>query len=170
MHIILVSPGGAGYKEPSCQCRRYKRHEFDPWVGKILQRRAWPPTPVFLPGESHGQRSLGGHGPQRHKELDTTEASWHTYACHSAFLIEIITGLTFVRISFTIYVYIPKNSLILPLLPFYITEIIVSYSTICSFHLTLFVKYSDDRTLVIESFFNAMLVSHCMGASHFFNL
>ena len=35
----------------------------DPWVRKIPWRRAWPPTPVFLPGESHGQRSLVGHGP-----------------------------------------------------------------------------------------------------------
>ena len=36
---------------------------FDPWVRKILWRRAWQPTPVFLPGESHGQRSLAGYSP-----------------------------------------------------------------------------------------------------------
>ena len=35
------------------------RDGFKPWVGKIPWRRAWQPTPVFLPGESHGQRSLG---------------------------------------------------------------------------------------------------------------
>ena len=53
--------GGAGSKEPACQCRRRcKRCGFDPWVGKIPWRRAWQPTPVFLPGESYGQRSLGG--------------------------------------------------------------------------------------------------------------
>ena len=46
---------------------------FDPWVGKILWRRAWQPTPVFLPGESHGQRSLGGYSPRSPKKLDTTE-------------------------------------------------------------------------------------------------
>ena len=40
-----------------------KRGGFDPWVGKIPWRRAWQPTPVFLPGESHGQRSLGGYSP-----------------------------------------------------------------------------------------------------------
>ena len=34
---------------------------FDPWVWKILWRRAWQPIPVFLPGESHGQRSLAGY-------------------------------------------------------------------------------------------------------------
>ena len=42
-------------------------------------RSAWKPTPVFLPGESHGQRSLEGYGPQGRKELDTTEATYHTY-------------------------------------------------------------------------------------------
>ena len=51
-------PGGASDKEPTCQCRRRQRHKFDPWVRKIPRRRAWQPTPVFLPGESHGQRSL----------------------------------------------------------------------------------------------------------------
>ena len=55
-------PGGANGKEP-CQCRRHKGHEFNPWVGKIPRRRAWQPTPVFLPGESHGQRSLAGYSP-----------------------------------------------------------------------------------------------------------
>ena len=43
------------------------------WVGKIPWRRKWQPTPVFLPGESHGQRSLAGYSPQGHKESDTTE-------------------------------------------------------------------------------------------------
>ena len=36
---------------------------FNPWVGKVLWRRAWQSTPVFLPGESHGQRSLAGYSP-----------------------------------------------------------------------------------------------------------
>ena len=59
----LSYPGGAIGKEPACQCRRWKRCEFDPRVGKIPWRRAWLPTLVFLPGESHGQRSLVGHSP-----------------------------------------------------------------------------------------------------------
>ena len=46
---------------------------FDPWVGKIPWRREWLPTPVFLPGESHAQRSLLGYSPWNHKESDTTE-------------------------------------------------------------------------------------------------
>ena len=52
-------------KEPTCQCRKHKRRGFDPWVGNISWRRARQPTPVFLPGESHGQRSLAGHSPHR---------------------------------------------------------------------------------------------------------
>ena len=47
-------------KEPACQCRRYR---FDPWVAKIPWRRAQQPTPVSLPAESHGQRSLVGYSP-----------------------------------------------------------------------------------------------------------
>ena len=47
--------------------------EFDPCVGKIPWRRNWQPTPVFLPGESHGQRSLAGYGPWGRKESDTSE-------------------------------------------------------------------------------------------------
>ena len=44
-------PGGANGKEPSCQCKRYKRCRFNPWVRKSPWRRAWQPTPVFLPGD-----------------------------------------------------------------------------------------------------------------------
>ena len=74
-----VFPGDASGKEPACQCRRWKRHRFDPWVGKISWRRAWQPTPVFLPGESHGQRSLVDYSPWSCKELDTTEQLTVTY-------------------------------------------------------------------------------------------
>ena len=60
------------------QCRRHRRHRFDSWVGKIPLRRAWPPTPVFLPGESHGQRSLADCNPWGHKESYMTEENEHT--------------------------------------------------------------------------------------------
>ena len=53
------------------QCRR---HRFNPWVGKIPWRRTWQPTPIFLPRESGGQRSLAGYSPHGCKESDTTEA------------------------------------------------------------------------------------------------
>ena len=48
-------------KESACQCRRCKRCRFSPWVGKILWRRKWQPTPVFLPGK--GKRNLAGCHP-----------------------------------------------------------------------------------------------------------
>ena len=48
---------------------------FSPWVGKIPWRRAWQPIPVFLPEESHGQRSLVGYSPWGCKESDMTEVT-----------------------------------------------------------------------------------------------
>ena len=46
---------------------------FSLWIGKILWRRKWHPTQVFLPAKFHGQRSLTGYSPWGHKESDTTE-------------------------------------------------------------------------------------------------
>ena len=60
-------------KESTCQCRRYRRHGFDHWVGMNPWRRKWQPTPVFLPGKSHGQRSLASYSPGGHTESATTE-------------------------------------------------------------------------------------------------
>ena len=51
----------------------YERPRVDPWVRNIPWRREWLPTPVLLPREFHGQRSLVGCSPWGHKELDTTE-------------------------------------------------------------------------------------------------
>jgi len=53
----------------------HKRHRFDPWVGKNSWRRAWKPTPVFLPGESHGQRGAWWATVHGVAESDTTEAT-----------------------------------------------------------------------------------------------
>ena len=62
-------------KELACQCRRLKRCGFDPWVRKIPWRRKWQPTSVFLPGESHGWRSLVGYSPWGRTESDMTEVT-----------------------------------------------------------------------------------------------
>ena len=71
-------------------CLQCRRPGFNPWVGKISWRREWLPTPVFLPGESYGERSLVGYSPWGHKELDTTEQltlslslfkDWSNYIC-----------------------------------------------------------------------------------------
>ena len=56
--------GGSDSKRMCLHCRR---PEYDPWVGKIPWRREWQPTPVFLPGESRGQRNLAGYSPWDHK-------------------------------------------------------------------------------------------------------
>ena len=64
VHSLCLSLDGLPWwlrgKESTCQCRRYG---FDPWVVKIPWRRKWQPTPVFLPGKSHRQRSLVGYSP-----------------------------------------------------------------------------------------------------------
>ena len=73
--VIWGFPGGTSGKESTCQCRRCKRYGFNPWVGKIPWRRKWQPTLVFLPGESHGQRSLAGCSSYGHKESNMTEAN-----------------------------------------------------------------------------------------------
>ena len=64
--VVKNSPANAG---------DVKRHRFDPWVDNILWRRAQQITPVLLPGESHGHRSLVVCSPWGHKELDATERS-----------------------------------------------------------------------------------------------
>ena len=74
--------------EPSCQCRGHKRQGFDPWVGKIPWRRKRQPTPVFLPGESHGQRSLAGYSPWGCKESDTTEVTASRQQSHLGYLVK----------------------------------------------------------------------------------
>ena len=79
----LFLPGGASGKEPTCQCRRCKRCRFDPWVRKIPWRRKWQPTPVFLSGKSHGQRSLVGRGLWDWKESDATEYTAHSACVHT---------------------------------------------------------------------------------------
>ena len=61
-------------KEPACQCRRYR---FNPWIGKILWRRKWQSTPVFLPGEFHGQRILMVYTPGLQKN-QTWFSNWTT--------------------------------------------------------------------------------------------
>ena len=69
-HIVTLLPWWLSGKTSACHCRRCW---FDPWVGKIPWRRKWQPTPVFLPGKLHGQRSLAGYSPWGHKEMNMTK-------------------------------------------------------------------------------------------------
>ena len=64
LELHVGFPHATGGKEPACQCQRLKRSGFNCWVGKIPQRRGWQPIPVFLPGESHRQRRMGGYSSQ----------------------------------------------------------------------------------------------------------
>ena len=66
-------------KTPLASAGRHNRHRINPWGGKIPWRRAQKFTPVFLPGESHGQKSLAGHGAEDHQGSDTTEVTQHAH-------------------------------------------------------------------------------------------
>ena len=98
--IILFTGflGGTSSKEPTCQCSRHKGRGFDPWIGKIPWRGAWQPTPVFLPGESRGQRSQVGYSHKVTKSW--TWLKWlsmhahilpykNLYNCHSQKLFQV---------------------------------------------------------------------------------
>ena len=54
-------------------CLQCGRPGFNPWVGTIHWRKEWQPTPVIMPGESHGQRSVTDYSPPGHKKSDMTE-------------------------------------------------------------------------------------------------
>ena len=96
IYHICGFPGGASGKESACQCKRQKRRMFDPWVGKIPWGRAWQLTPVFLPGESHGQRSLAGYSPWGCKESDMTDL---TGMCVVGFIAESYSMLFIPRVT-----------------------------------------------------------------------
>ena len=82
INIIMGFPWQYDGKVSVCQCRRHKRCGFDPWNGKIPQSRKWQPTPLFLPGESLGQRSLVGYSPWGCKESDRTKRLIHFQKKH----------------------------------------------------------------------------------------
>ena len=71
----LVCPRWLSGRRIYLPCRRHRRLGFSSWVKKILWRRAWQPTPEFLPEKADGQRSLVGHSSWCCKEANTTEAT-----------------------------------------------------------------------------------------------
>ena len=70
-HVAAWMGGEYGWEGSVAQrlriCLQCRRHGFDLWVGKIPWRRKWQPTAAFLPGESHGQRSLVDYSPLGHR-------------------------------------------------------------------------------------------------------
>ena len=81
---LLPLPGGAVVKNPPANAGDVRDVGSIPESGRCPWRRAWQPTPVFLLGESHGERNLAGHSPQGRKESDTTEAT--EYACTMCYI------------------------------------------------------------------------------------
>ena len=76
---IFRLPWWLSDKESTCQYRRHKRHKFDPWIRKIPWSRKWQPTPVFLPGEFHGYRSLTDYSPWGPKRAGHNWVHTHRY-------------------------------------------------------------------------------------------
>ena len=68
-----IEPRSPALQVDSLPAEHKGSSRFNPWVGKISWRRKQQPTPVFLPGKSHGRRRLVGYSPCGRKELDTTE-------------------------------------------------------------------------------------------------
>ena len=92
---LWAFPGGSSGKEPACQCRRSKRHRFDPLVAHIPWRREWQPTSGFLPGESRGQTRLVSCSLQGCKESYTTEMTQHSQiATHRQIDVYIFTYIS----------------------------------------------------------------------------
>ena len=78
-------PGGSDNKESACNSGD---PSLIPGLGRSLWRREWIPTPVFLPGEFHGQTGLERYSPWGHKELDMTERPSlhiHLYLLYNTF-------------------------------------------------------------------------------------
>ena len=69
---------GIAFFHPKCQLC-FNEQPYLKTTGLYNWRRKWQPTPVFLPGESKGQKSLAGHGPWGHGDSDTTEPTKHTW-------------------------------------------------------------------------------------------
>ena len=79
--LIIGFPGGSMVKNPPANARDAgdaRDAGFDPWVRKSPWGRKWQPTPEFLLGKSHGQKSLTGYSPWDLKESDLTKATEHT--------------------------------------------------------------------------------------------
>ena len=100
-------------RQSACQCRRCKRLGFDPWAGKIPWSRKWQPTPGFLPGKSHGQRSLAGYSPWGCKRVRHNWAYTHTHNWDASYQPHILP-LSFTGVRFASW---SDSSLSLPWSP-----------------------------------------------------
>ena len=81
-------------------CRSHRRHGFNPWARKIFWRKAWQPTPVFLPAEPHGQKSLAGYSPWGCKESDRVRQT-NTFTIFYYFFTSSMFYIVFIIIYFS---------------------------------------------------------------------
>ena len=104
IHLYVYILNGKG---SACQ---YRRHGFHPWVEKIPWRRKWQPTPAFLPGESHGPRSLAGYSPWGHKRVrcclvTKQEQNIYIYVCICMY------ACVYICMYVNVFIYIHTGSL-----------------------------------------------------------
>ena len=114
-----------GDKESACQCRRW---EFDSLVRKIPWRRQWLPIPVFLPGKSHGQRSLVGYSPWGRKS-QTRLSGWacthaRTHSLSPLWLITLQPASSTESMSFSLSGYLLLQ--FVPKIPYGILHLSIS--------------------------------------------
>ena len=118
--------GGISGKETACQCRKRKRLRFDSWVGKMPWRRKWHLIAVFLPAESHGQKSMEGytvHGVAKNwtqlKQLSTCINTFKVASSHIRLLtfklmkteyLRVLSGFSHVRPFVTLWTSPPGSS------------------------------------------------------------
>ena len=137
--LLLLFPDGSDSKICACNVGIW----VSPWIGKIPWRRGRQPTPVFLPGKSHGQRSLVGYNPNGHKKLDTTEAIEHTRT-HAQVLKKLLNWLNLQPRLPKVFLQaisppraqipMPISSLLISTCVFHRTNLSISLLYICSFN------------------------------------
>ena len=105
------------------QCRR---HGFSLWVGKIPWRRKWQPTPIFLAGKSHGQRSPTGYSPRGHKRVgddlvakqqSSSQLSFKSSYSFSSLLGSTMTSKLLNRIHFSVLMFLEASAVVTQLIP-----------------------------------------------------
>ena len=97
-NTLLSFPCDSLVKNPPANARDTGNASLIPWVEKIRWRRKWQPTPVVLPAESYGHRSLAGYSPQGRKVLDTTK---HVHKAKDIIIYVLLLGkLWFVQFYF----------------------------------------------------------------------
>ena len=102
---VRTLPCDTSGKKPTCQCRRHRRCGFDSWIGKIPWRRAWQPTPVFLPGELQGQTSL--EATVQRVAKSQTQLKWLKTAQHTHIYIRLFQNSWVVPDTKVTYCMIP---------------------------------------------------------------